>query len=65
GTLLSGGKVSVLGTILGAALMSIIVNGLFLLDVSQYWFQTFIGGILLASYGIDKLRRVYLLQKQS
>ncbi len=65
GTLLSGGKISVLGTILGAALMSIIVNGLFLLDVSQYWFQTFIGGILLASYGIDKLRRVYLLEKQS
>jgi len=65
GTILSGGKVSVFGTILGAAMMSIIVNGLFLLDVSQYWFQSFIGGILLVSYGIDKLRRGYMLQNQS
>ncbi len=64
GTILSGGKVSVVGTILGAILMSMIVNGLFLLNVSQYWFQTFLGGILLGSYEINKFRKRYLLQKQ-
>lgn len=64
GTILSGGKVSVVGTILGAILMSMIVNGLFLLNVSQYWFQTFLGGILLGSYEINKFRKSYLLQKQ-
>ena len=63
GTILSGGKVSILGTILGAALMSIIVNGLFLLDVSHYWFQTFLGAILLGSYEVNKLRHRYLLKK--
>jgi ribose transport system permease protein len=64
GTILSGGKVSVVGTILGAILMSMVVNGLFLLNVSQYWFQTFLGGILLGSYEINKFRKRYLLQKQ-
>lgn len=63
GTILSGGKVSVVGTILGAILMSTVVNGLFLLNVSQYWFQSFLGGILLGSYEINKLRKRYLLQK--
>lgn len=63
GTILSGGKVSIIGTILGAVLMSTVVNGLFLLDVSYFWFQTFLGGILLGSYEINKLRRSYLLQK--
>lgn len=64
GTILSGGKVSITGTILGAVLMSMVVNGLFLLDVSQYWFQTFLGGILLGSYEINKFRKKYLLSKQ-
>jgi len=63
GTILSGGKVSIIGTILGAMMMSTIVNGLFLLDVSHFWFQTFLGGILIGSYEINKLRRRYLLQK--
>jgi len=64
GTILSGGKVSITGTILGAVLMSMVVNGLFLLNVSQYWFQTFLGGILLGSYEINKFRKTYLLNKQ-
>ncbi len=64
GTILSGGKVSIVGTILGAMLMSIVVNGLFLLDVSQYWFQTFLGSILLGSYEVNKFRRKYILQKK-
>jgi ribose transport system permease protein len=64
GTILSGGKVSIVGTILGAALMSMVVNGLFLLDVSQYWFQTFLGVILLGSYEINKFRKKYLLTKK-
>lgn len=65
GTLLSGGKVSVVGTIFGAILMSIIVNGLFMLDVSHYWFQTFLGIILLGSYAVDKLRRNYMLGREA
>ena len=64
GTILSGGKVSIPGTILGAALMSMVTNGLFLLNVSQYWFQTFLGAILLGSYEINKFRKQYILNTQ-
>lgn len=56
GSLLSGGKVSVVGTILGASLMAMITNGLVLLDVNFYWFQTFIGFILIGAFEIDRIR---------
>ena len=57
GTLLSGGKVNIIGTLFGAILMSIIVNGLIMVNISQYWFQTFIGIILLIAFEIDRIRR--------
>lgn len=56
GTLLSGGKVSIVGTFLGAALMTIITNALVLVGVSFYWFQAFTGGILLFAFAINKIR---------
>jgi ribose transport system permease protein len=56
GTLLSGGKVSIVGTFLGAALMMIITNALVLFGVSSYWFQAFTGGILLFAFAINKIR---------
>ena len=57
GTLLSGGKVNIVGTLFGAILMSIIVNGLIMINISQYWFQSFTGIILLGAFEIDRLRR--------
>lgn len=56
GTLLSGGKVNIVGTVFGAALMHIISNGLVMINISQYWFQTFMGLVLLGAYEIDRLR---------
>jgi len=56
GTLLSGGKVSIVGTFLGAALMIIITNALVLFGVSSYWFQAFTGGILLLAFTINQIR---------
>lgn len=56
GTLMSGGKVSVVGTIFGAVLMSMITNGLVLSNVNFYWFQTFLGIILLIAFEIDRIR---------
>ncbi len=41
GTLLSGGKITVFGTILGAILVSLITNGLLLLDVGIFWVRFF------------------------
>ena len=57
GTLLSGGKVNIVGTLFGAILMSIIVNGLIMINISQYWFQSFTGIILLVAFEIDRIRR--------
>jgi ribose transport system permease protein len=58
GTPLTGGAVSVLGTVLGALLVSVISNGLFLLKVGEFWVQLFLGLILLAAVLVDRLRAV-------
>lgn len=57
GTSLSGGKGTIVGTVIGALIMSVLTNGLRILSVPQEW-QTVVVGlvILLAVYG-DILRR--------
>ena len=64
GTLLSGGKVSVLGTFLGAVLVSLLTNGLLLLQVSEFWVQAVLGALLLSAVLLEKLRNVVLLQNR-
>ena len=56
GTLLTGGAVSVLGTFLGAALVTVLSNGLLQLSVGEFWIQAFLGLILLLAVGLDRLR---------
>ena len=58
--LLTGGKVSAFGTMFGALLMTMITNALVLLDVSYFWFQTFVGIILLIAFEIDRAREKML-----
>ena len=60
GTLLTGGRVSVLGTFLGAVLVSMLMNGLLLLQVGEFWVQAFLGVLLLFAVLLDKGRRVVL-----
>ena len=43
GTLLSGGRVSVVGTFLGAVLVTLLTSGLLLLQVGEFWVQAFLG----------------------
>lgn len=59
GTLLSGGTVSVIGTLLGAVMVGVIKNGLLLLQVGDFWVQLFLGLILLAAVMLDRARAVY------
>ena len=59
GTLLSGGSVSVIGTLLGALLVGVLKNGLLLLQVGDFWIQLFLGLILLAAVVLDRARGVY------
>jgi ribose transport system permease protein len=58
GTLLSGGVVSVAGTLLGGVLVESITNGLNLLQVNSFWVLFFQGIVLLLAVFIDRLRTV-------
>ena len=55
GTSLSGGRGSVLGTVLGCLIIGVLNNGLFLLDVSPFWQQVVKGFVILAAVALDKL----------
>lgn len=60
----NGGSGTVLGAIVGAAIMGIIRNGLVLLDVSPYWVQTAIGSVIVIAVAIDQLRASYQQKQQ-
>ncbi len=54
GTSLSGGRGSVIGTVLGCLIIGILNNGLFLLNVSPFWQQVVKGFVILAAVAIDR-----------
>lgn len=57
GTSLLGGKGSISGTIIGALIMAVLINGLRILELQQEWQYVVVGAvILLAVYG-DNVRR--------
>ncbi len=55
GASLKGGEGSVLGAILGIALLSVVSSSLILLDVSPYWQDLIKGLILLVAVSIDQI----------
>ncbi len=57
GTSLSGGKGGILGTVIGAFLMSTLLNGLRILSVPQEWQTVFTGAIVIIAVFIDIYRR--------
>ena len=54
GTSLSGGRGTVMGTVLGAIIIGVLNNGLVLLDVSPFWQQVIKGSVILLSVIVDK-----------
>ncbi len=56
GTSISGGKGSVLGSVIGAAIMSVLYSALILLDASVYWHKLILGGVILVAVLLDKFR---------
>ena len=59
GTLLTGGSFTSFGLLLGAVIMVLIKNGLVLLKVDIYWEQSFLGILIVAAVGIDRIRQIY------
>jgi ribose transport system permease protein len=59
GTLLSGGAVAVVGTVLGALLVTTIRSGLLVLQIGNFWLQLYLGLILLLAVLIDRYRAYY------
>jgi len=57
GTSLSGGEGSILGTIIGAFIISTLTNGLRILSVPQEWQMVITGGIVIMAVFLDILRR--------
>jgi ribose transport system permease protein len=55
GTSLSGGRGSILGTVLGCLIIGVLNNGLFLLDVSPFWQQIVKGAVILLAVALDKM----------
>jgi len=63
GTLLSGGRVSVFGTLLGAAFVNIMTSGLLLMRVGEFWILAFLGFMLLVAVLADRARQIFLKNK--
>ena len=63
GTLLSGGRVSVFGTLLGAAFVNIMTSGLLLMRVGEFWILAFLGFMLLVAVFADRARQIFLKNK--
>jgi ribose/xylose/arabinose/galactoside ABC-type transport system permease subunit len=57
GTSLMGGEGTIFGTIIGALLMSVLRNGLNLLNIQSYYQQVIIGSVIILAVAVDKLRK--------
>jgi ribose transport system permease protein len=58
GAVLTGGHVSVIGTLLGVVVIALINNGLVLMRIDPYWVQFLLGGLILAAVGVNRWREV-------
>jgi ribose transport system permease protein len=59
GTSLQGGSTSILGVVLGGVLMTMLSNGLVLLQVDIFLEQLFMGVLVLIAVIVDRVRSVY------
>ena len=57
GTSLAGGEGTILGVLIGAAIMQVLRNGLVLVGVSAYWLQAVQGLVIVLAIMLDQLRK--------
>ena len=56
GTSLSGGKGSIVGTLIGALIIAVLTNGLQIISVPQEWRDVILGIVILLAVYADQLR---------
>lgn len=57
GTSMKGGEGTILGVLIGAAIMQVLRNGLVLMGVSAYWLQAVQGLVIVVAIMLDQLRK--------
>lgn len=57
GTSLRGGQGSIVGTVLGALLLTVLANGTVMMNVSGFWQRVIVGAVVLVAVLVDLLRR--------
>ena len=59
GTVLSGGKITMIGILASSILITIIKNGLVMLHVNVYYLNSFLGAIIIAAVILEVVREKY------
>ena len=62
GTSLLGGEGTIIGSMVGALIMSVLSNGLQLMGISTYWQKLLVGVVLIAAVLVDNIRRRKILK---
>ena len=57
GTSMAGGSGSILGTLIGCAIMTVLTNAMVLLRISAYWQNIVVGAIIIFAVSVDTFRR--------
>ena len=63
GTVLSGGKVSIVGAVIGGCFLTVLQNGLVVIGVSPYWISAVYGVVVVVAYAFDRARRRRALKR--
>ena len=53
---MTGGKGTIIGSLIGAVIMGVLRNGLVMLDVNAYWQKVVIGSVIMGAVTMDMLR---------
>jgi ribose transport system permease protein len=56
GTSLTGGRGTILGVVIGAALMGVLKNGFVLLGITAYWQTLVLGAVIIAAELMDSMK---------
>jgi ribose transport system permease protein len=59
GASLFGGRGTVIGSVIGTAIIAVLITGLVLINVPSFWQEVAVGAVLIAAVYIDQLRNLH------